>query len=118
MGEGITEAVGVQAATWETLERWVQEKVQELIQEVLELAVPNIMGGKPCGAGGGGCIFFTAKSDGDKQRLRTKLRSRNLEPPDVTFDFDGLVLLSRPGTESTWPKDACWCKETEDATED
>ena len=44
MGEGITECVGVQAATWETLERWVQGKVQALIQEVLEAEVTELLG--------------------------------------------------------------------------
>lgn len=44
MSEGITKGVGAQEATWETLEQWVQGKVQELIQEVLEAEVTELLG--------------------------------------------------------------------------
>jgi len=44
MSEGTTEGFGQQAATWETLEQWVQGKVQELIQAVPEAEVTELLG--------------------------------------------------------------------------
>lgn len=50
--------------------------------------------GKPSGAGGGGCVFFIAKSTRARRRLTEKLRSQGLRCVDVVFDFDGLGLSS------------------------
>jgi len=64
----------------------------EQIDELFELAAPDMMGGKPSGAGGGGCLFFIAKSQKTKERIREKLASHGLKGHDVTFDMEGLVI--------------------------
>lgn len=64
------------------------------IEELFELAAPDVMGGKPSGAGGGGCVFFIARSSKSKERLKENLRRQNLTAMDVKFDFDGLVLTT------------------------
>ena len=66
------------------------------IEDLFDLVAPDIMGGKPCGAGGGGCVFFIAKSAKAKQRLQEKLQSQGLKGLDVVFDAEGLVLEQNP----------------------
>jgi len=48
----------------------------EQIEELFELAEPLIIGGKPCGAGGGGCLLFLSKSAEGARRLEEKLAER------------------------------------------
>jgi D-glycero-alpha-D-manno-heptose-7-phosphate kinase len=62
------------------------------IEGLFELVAPDIIGGKPCRAGGGGCIFFIARDVAAKEQVREKLASQGLEALDVAFDFEGLVL--------------------------
>jgi D-glycero-alpha-D-manno-heptose-7-phosphate kinase len=62
------------------------------IESLFDAVAPEILGGKPCGAGGGGCVFFIAR-DGEAQgRIKEKLRALGLEGLDVAFDFTGLQL--------------------------
>jgi D-glycero-alpha-D-manno-heptose-7-phosphate kinase len=65
----------------------------EQIEELFELAAPDVIGGKASGAGGGGCVFFIAKSVKAKERLREKLQGVGLAGLNITFDFDGLTLM-------------------------
>lgn len=65
------------------------------IEGLFELVAPDILGGKPCGAGGGGCVFFIARDAAARETVKDKLRGQGLEPLDVAFDFDGLVLSSQ-----------------------
>jgi len=44
MGQDITVGPGVQQVTWETLESYVREQVQGLIQTVLEAEVTELLG--------------------------------------------------------------------------
>lgn len=64
----------------------------EQIEELLELADPMIIGGKACGAGGGGCLLFLARSPEEARELAEELRQRQLTVLDLRFDFNGLVL--------------------------
>ena len=64
----------------------------EQIADLFELAEPMIRGGKPCGAGGGGCLLFLARSPGEAQTLAEELRRRCLTVLDLRFDFEGLEL--------------------------
>ncbi|HEY3396767.1 MAG TPA: hypothetical protein VGM19_03820 [Armatimonadota bacterium] len=66
------------------------------IEALFDSVEPYILGGKPCGAGGGGCVFFLAKDDEAKQRVKDTLSGQGLEGLDVSFDFDGLVLEMAP----------------------
>jgi len=65
------------------------------IEDLFALAEPHILGGKPCGAGGGGCLLFIAKSTAAKERLHEALRGLGLSPLDVQFDFEGLVVTRK-----------------------
>jgi D-glycero-alpha-D-manno-heptose-7-phosphate kinase len=62
------------------------------IEGLFETVAPEILGGKPCGAGGGGCLFFLARDEEAKSRIKKKLQARELEGLDVAFDFQGLQL--------------------------
>jgi D-glycero-alpha-D-manno-heptose-7-phosphate kinase len=64
----------------------------EQIEELFELTAPDVMGGKPSGAGGGGCVFFITKSAKAKDRVKAKLQGVGLTGLDITFDFEGLTL--------------------------
>lgn len=44
MREGTTKTVGRQVVSWECLEEWVREQVQQLIQELLEAEVTELLG--------------------------------------------------------------------------
>ena len=62
------------------------------IEELFAAVSSEILGGKPCGAGGGGCVFFIARDERAKTRIKGKLAERGLEGLEVTFDFEGLQL--------------------------
>jgi D-glycero-alpha-D-manno-heptose-7-phosphate kinase len=64
----------------------------EQIEELFDLTAADVMGGKPSGAGGGGCVFFIAKSAKAKDRVKDKLQGVGLTGLDITFDFEGLTL--------------------------
>ena len=55
-------------------------------------AAPLIWGGKPCGAGGGGCVLFLARDDRCREQLARALTQRGLPPLDCRVDFEGLKL--------------------------
>ena len=64
----------------------------EQIEELFGLAEPMILGAKPCGAGGGGCLLFLGKSPEQARALEKKLRKRELMVLDLEFDFEGLCV--------------------------
>lgn len=62
------------------------------MQDVFLLAAQSgAVGGKACGAGGGGCAVFVARS-GETQRLESALRHHGLKTIDVDFDTFGVYL--------------------------
>ncbi len=67
------------------------------IGELFELAEPMIIGGKPCGAGGGGCLLFLGRSAEEARRLREKIGEIGLTVLDLEFDFEGLCLEVEAG---------------------
>ena len=62
------------------------------IEELFELAEPMIVGGKPCGAGGGGCLLFLGKSEEEARELGEKLERRQVAVIELEFDFEGLCV--------------------------
>ena len=62
------------------------------IDELFEMAGPMIIGGKPCGAGGGGCLLFLARSPESARELEEELDQRRLTVLDLQFDFEGLCM--------------------------
>ena len=81
-------------------ENWANQKALDasvsnpLLDDIFEFATKNgALGGKACGAGGGGCLLFLAAED-QADRLRTALNRRNLRPIDFDFDSHGVYLTS------------------------
>ncbi len=62
------------------------------IDELFEMAAPMIIGGKPCGAGGGGCLLFLARSPESAKELEEELKQHRLTVLNLQFDFQGLCL--------------------------
>jgi len=77
---------------FETAKQLDASTSNEQIEELFELARPRIIGGKPCGAGGGGCILFMAKSQQDARALEEELNKKQLATIDLQFDFEGLCV--------------------------
>ena len=62
------------------------------LEEVFERAQKHgALGGKACGAGGGGCMVFLAE-EGREAELRAALRASKLELIDFDFDTYGVFL--------------------------
>lgn len=64
----------------------------EQIEELFELAKPMVIGAKPCGAGGGGCLLFLAQSPQRARELKEKLARTGLTVLDLRIDFEGLTM--------------------------
>jgi D-glycero-alpha-D-manno-heptose-7-phosphate kinase len=62
----------------------------EALENVFTLVRGEIIGGKPCGAGGGGCVVFCCKGEKEKQQASEKLKGAGLSLIDFTFDFQGV----------------------------
>ena len=62
------------------------------IDELFDLVIGNgAIGGKACGAGGGGCLVFY--SEPDKEHIvRQKLQEAGVQVMDFNFDFSGLQI--------------------------
>lgn len=61
----------------------------ERLEEIYALAKPYAIGGKTCGAGGGGCVVFYC-ADGKQRELRQKLEACGCETLHFTFDHEGV----------------------------
>jgi D-glycero-alpha-D-manno-heptose-7-phosphate kinase len=62
------------------------------LDAVIDLAGSSgALGGKACGAGGGGCLVFLAR-EGETERLRSSLVHAGLRSLDVGFDTYGVHL--------------------------
>jgi D-glycero-alpha-D-manno-heptose-7-phosphate kinase len=82
-------------------ENWVNQKAlhpsvsNPRLEDIFRLALASgALGGKACGAGGGGCLLFVG-ADGQVDRLRAALRSARLQLVD--FDFDPLGVYLQKG---------------------
>ena len=67
----------------------------EQIEQIFALTAPDVLGGKPTGAGGGGCILLIAKDKQAKENCRDKLDAQHLHVLDVAFDFEGVAVTSQ-----------------------
>jgi len=77
-------------------ENWTQQKrlhpsvTNEQIDRLFETANQNgAVGGKACGAGGGGCVVFQAAPDSE-HLVRSALQKTGATIVDFDFDFSGL----------------------------
>lgn len=64
------------------------------IDSLFDLAIESgAIGGKACGAGGGGCMVFYCASD-TEHLVRKKLEGAGVDVINFNFDFDGLRIWS------------------------
>lgn len=64
----------------------------ERLEALFEAALPFCHGGKPCGAGGGGCVLFLAREPDAGRGLRRLIEECGMTTIDFDFDFEGLQL--------------------------
>ncbi len=75
---------------WENQKALHPSVTNEQIDQLFEIALSHgAIGGKACGAGGGGCLLFYCKPD-QEHRVRRKLGEAGVTLIDFNFDFDGL----------------------------
>lgn len=68
----------------------------ETIERLFEMVGEYVFGGKPCGAGGGGCVLFLCKDETAKRRVEQKLMESKMNLLPFRFDFNGLVVKIEP----------------------
>ncbi len=79
---------------WENQKALHPSVTNEQIDRLFDIALSNgALGGKACGAGGGGCLLFFAESDCE-HLLRKKLEENKVRLIDFNFDFGGLQVWS------------------------
>ncbi|HYN89676.1 MAG TPA: hypothetical protein VER55_14175, partial [Ardenticatenaceae bacterium] len=64
----------------------------ETVDGLFELVRDEIAGGKPCGAGGGGCLLFCCKDPSLKPVVQAKLAGAGARLLDFAFEFEGLTV--------------------------
>lgn len=72
-----------------------ESTTNEQIEGIFEMLGDDIIGGKPCGAGGGGCLFFITRDSETKEAARRKLLDEDLLTMDISFDFNGVQVEHR-----------------------
>ena len=80
----------VNDSQWENQKRLHSSVTNDEIECLFEIALANgAIGGKACGAGGGGCLLFYCPPDKEHQ-VRRSLSAAGATILDFTFDFSGL----------------------------
>lgn len=64
----------------------------ERIERAFTVVNDEILGGKPTGAGGGGCMVFCCISETAKRKAGEKLNAEGYRVLDFCFDFEGLCV--------------------------
>lgn len=80
-------------------ENWENQKdlhpsvTNQQIDEIFRMVIADgsAIGGKACGAGGGGCLLFYAQPDYE-HLVRKKLEENKISVIDFNFDFNGLQI--------------------------
>ncbi|HIE30110.1 TPA: GHMP kinase, partial [Candidatus Poribacteria bacterium] len=79
---------------WQNQKRLHHSVTNPQIDELFELALKNgALGGKACGAGGGGCLVFYCEPD-KEHLVRKTLEKAGVKIIDFNFDFTGLQTWS------------------------
>ncbi len=77
---------------WENQKALHPSVTNEQIDDLFRIALSHgAIGGKACGAGGGGCLLFYCKPD-QEHRVRRELEEAGVTIIDFNFDFDGLQM--------------------------
>jgi D-glycero-alpha-D-manno-heptose-7-phosphate kinase len=62
----------------------------QMLEDLFSLVKGDILGGKPCGAGGGGCVVFCCDGEQARRRAAEKITNAGYNVLDLAFDFQGL----------------------------
>lgn len=81
---------------WENQKRLYPEMTTPKIEALLSVARPaGVLGGKACGAGGGGCILLLCAPDCE-HRVRAAVTDLGGIPIEFNFDYEGLQVWQPP----------------------
>lgn len=87
--------------TWQSLKQLHPAVSNSQIDSLFDLAYQNgALGGKACGAGGGGCLVFFC-AEGRTHQVQERLRGVGVEVLDFHFDYDGLQVWMKGGVDET-----------------
>lgn len=64
----------------------------DLVEGIFDLVRPHIVGGKCCGAGGGGCMLFLSPSVQEQKRVAQKLSEQSIRVIDFGWASEGLSV--------------------------
>ena len=88
--EDLTNFGKLLSENWENQKSLHPSVTNPQIDNIFEVAMTNgALGGKACGAGGGGCLLFYAQTDRE-HIVRKSLENLSIEIIDFNFEFDGL----------------------------
>lgn len=68
----------------------------ETIERLFASVSEDIFGGKPCGAGGGGCVLFLCHDINAKRKVEEKITEAGMTFFPFRFDFNGLTVNIEP----------------------
>ncbi|MCS7223985.1 MAG: hypothetical protein NZ959_05450 [Armatimonadetes bacterium] len=95
--KGDWEEVGkILTLQFECSKRLDASTTNETIERLFSEVAPDILGGKPCGAGGGGCLLFLCKDQDAKSRVEEKITTHKMTLLPFRFDFAGLTVHIEP----------------------
>ncbi|MDE0556481.1 MAG: GHMP kinase, partial [Candidatus Poribacteria bacterium] len=88
----LTEFGELLTQNWQHQKKLHASVTNDQIEQLFKLATAHgAIGGKACGAGGGGCLLFYCEPTREHS-VRQKLEDAGARVIDVNFDFDGLQM--------------------------
>ena len=88
----LTEFGELLTENWNNQRKLHPSVTNEQIESLFKIAMAHgAIGGKACGAGGGGCLLFYCEPTRE-HNVRQKLEDAGAQVIDVNFDFDGLQM--------------------------
>ncbi len=88
----LTEFGELLTQNWQNQKKLHSSVTNEQIEQLFKIATAHgAIGGKACGAGGGGCLLFYCEPTREHS-VRQKLEDAGARVIDVNFDFDGLQM--------------------------
>ncbi len=85
---------------WDNQKRLYPEMTTPKIEALMSVARPaGLLGGKACGAGGGGCIVLLCAPDREHV-VRRQVEDLGGQCIDFNLDFNGLQIWQPPGTST------------------
>lgn len=80
---------------FECMKHLDQSTTNDTVESIFRLVSNETTGGKPCGAGGGGCLMFCVKEPSLKPVAQQKIGNAGFRIIDFEFEFEGLQVTTR-----------------------